>query len=833
MNKQEIIRKFRLHKDDRFSLGIEIGFLSERIQVLEDFLVKLNDDHPYFFTYRLKLIKLVNLRRKMLNLLLSTNTPLHNTILNKLRNSYKKWGTFLENDHRFLETVDYYQSIPQLPPVFQIQSNGLIDSNIQESFIEFDKNITQFFLTKSQQAFNTQANDLLLAVLVLAIGDCTGHYQLLLSLEGHGRESFEKDFDLTRTIGWFTTMYPVYLSITQPENIGKVIQDIKENLRKVPEKGLGYGIAAGKNRIHVDEPQILFNYLGQWDNSKDNRLLFKFGNHSVGNTVGDNKPSHLLEINGYIKNKQLQFFWTYNGQLKDEIVSRIIKSFSNHFIQLVNYTVEQERICYSPSDFPLISISQSQLDRINIEKKGDLIPVSPIQEGMIFESILQSAQEAYFVQTIFELKGIFDEEKWIESWNFLINRYDSLRASFVWEGLSAPLQHIHPKVKGHWENTKSSNPDDPIPEVLSIAEKERKKGFNLAKPPLMRFNLIHVDNQKHYFIWNQHPILTDGWCMPLIIQEILQVYYSLIEGKVPRLKDRRFYKDYIQYLHQKDHQSAELYWKNLLNRVLPTKLGGNEVSEDGEHYLELTEKESQKLINISRDLHVTPNSLFQAAWGTLISIQSRQREVIFGVTISGRQIDLTGVEDIIGIFINTIPLRINVDPYLSFETLCNQVQKQMSQSQEEGFLPLGTIQAKQNLGHEGLFDNIFVYENYPSGQSKDEKQSLSLTPIAGKEKTEYSLTVTVIPSKSTKIKFSYSGKAFNHSSIKTISLGYEKILRSILNNPKRSIGSIGLEDNITPNFIKCIDQEKEAVSSKEGVYEIFEKGVSEYPDRLR
>jgi non-ribosomal peptide synthase protein (TIGR01720 family) len=229
--------------------------------------------------------------------------------------------------------------------------------------VTFSKEITRDFIQKAQKAYNTQANDLLLTALVQAIGEYSG-YQLCLDLEGHGRETLDSNLDLTKTIGWFTSVYPVYIKLSEPANLDKSIKEVKEQLRQVPEKGITYGIATSiRKQVLAVQTKIVFNYLGQWDSTDVEGNAFKLGNDCTGQCSGvTNGLSHNIEINGQIQDGILSFIWTFNYQ--KAIIEKVINDFKEKLEALITHCSRDGTCGYTPSDFAITDTNQQELDDI-------------------------------------------------------------------------------------------------------------------------------------------------------------------------------------------------------------------------------------------------------------------------------------------------------------------------------------------------------------------------------------------------------------------------------------------------------------------------------------
>lgn len=290
-----------------------------------------------------------------------------NSILPSKTSSYKFWSDHIYEYNDLDQTYEFYSKL--VPSNVLFKQYKIDDVMVDQISINFSQEITSKFIKEAHECYNTKPNDLLLAALKLSIGDVTGNYNISIDLEGHGRENLKNEVDLSRTIGWFTSIYPVNINISNPENLSNAIIEIKEGLKKIPYKGLTYGIALMNGKIKNQNSSILFNYLGQFNANTKNDGLFRFGDYIKGDCF-DRIDSILydLEINGVVNNNILSFWWKYNNSYTEQIV-QIIDRFKIRFVQIVEHCINKENYNYTISDFDT-NLDQDELNYITslIEK---------------------------------------------------------------------------------------------------------------------------------------------------------------------------------------------------------------------------------------------------------------------------------------------------------------------------------------------------------------------------------------------------------------------------------------------------------------------------------
>jgi non-ribosomal peptide synthase protein (TIGR01720 family) len=296
--------------------------------------------------------------------------------------SYQAWAEALKEytaSEKTQEELGYWKKLESVQ--YEILP---IDFDRGENTVEASETITaslneqetKQLLQEAPQAYHTQINDLLLTALAQSMGEWTGSSSLCLSLEGHGREIIKEGIDTSRTIGWFTSIFPVYLKLEDSKNLEDSIKTIKEQLRSIPRKGVGFGILRylGEDTFlnNLPTPQLAFNYLGQWDNISSQEGLFRFTNEAIGPSVSPkNQRSNLLDINSQVINGRLEISWTYSKNKHEE---KTIQNLANNFVQklkdIITHCCDEKTFGYTPSDFPLIQVEQSTLDKI-LNKVGE------------------------------------------------------------------------------------------------------------------------------------------------------------------------------------------------------------------------------------------------------------------------------------------------------------------------------------------------------------------------------------------------------------------------------------------------------------------------------
>ncbi|WP_270171313.1 non-ribosomal peptide synthetase [Paenibacillus sp. SYP-B4298] len=618
-----------------------------------------------------------------------------------------------------------------------------------------DAEATTALLQEMPPVYRTRINDLLMTALARALAAWTGEKRVRIHLEEHGREDLFDDVDLSRTVGWFTTVHPVLLALDGDGSLERDLKGVKEQLRSIPHKGIGYGLLrylnghaeTAQQLEHVESPGILFNYLGQMDQMAQESGWISGAPESSGQPHHPDAPrDHLIEINGGVSGGQLILNWTFSSRLhRVETIERLAAAFVQELRVMIDHCRLPHAGGVTPSDFPLLAVSQEQLDRLYASDRHirDLYPLSPLQEGMLYHSLARPDAGIYCEQSCLTLSGAFNRQAFEQAWRELLRRHSGLRVRIELSGFDQPLQSVSdevrlPIVELDWSEYTSSEQETKLEQYLL---EDREQGFDFSQAPLMRFALIRRDKQTVSMVWTFHHLLLDGWSNPIVIQEFFALYEAICSGRELELASIRPYRDYIGWLQQQDRQAAATFWQTYLSGVEgPTALPASEVRGAkgfAEAARPLSVSESAQLNQFARSHQLTLNTLVQGAWALLLSRWSGEADVVFGATVSGRPAELEGVETMVGLFINTLPVRVRVKSGTDVVSYLRELQEEQSAKQVYEYAALSEIQSWSDVPQgTPLFESLIVYENYPiqttvTGGASEAAASVELEAEAG------------------------------------------------------------------------------------------------------
>ena len=414
------------------------------------------------------------------------------------------------------------------------------------------------------------------------------------------------------------------------------------------------------------------------------------------------------------------------------------------------------------------------------ENVESIYPLSPMQEGMLFHSIDNQESKVYVVVAHFSLHGTLDISAFKRAWQLLLNRHPVLRTFFLWKNRATPLQIVHrgvelPWLEHDWRHISTSEQTDLLKSFLKT---DREKGFNLSKVPLMRLTLVRMTPNDYHFIFTQHHMLLDGWSLALLLKEVFAVYRAIRSGEKISFEERQPYKAYITWLKQQDLSEAELYWRKTLQGFTePTPIRIDEESGNTQRLIEVYDEQQLRLSktmteglqSLAQQNQITLNTLLQGVWALLLSRYSGETDVMFGTIASGRSIAMPGVESMIGLLINALPVRVQVPPKNMLIPWLKELQRQQVQSRKFEHSSLRNIQALSELVRsrgQSLFESILVFGNYPLNDAMtDIDKDLEIGNMHFLEGSNYPLSILIDPGEDLTIRIGYKTQRFSDTII--------------------------------------------------------------------
>ncbi|HEX7241264.1 MAG TPA: condensation domain-containing protein, partial [Longimicrobiaceae bacterium] len=422
-------------------------------------------------------------------------------------------------------------------------------------------------------AYRTRIDEVLLCALARALGRWTGDRRLRVDLEGHGREEGRVgDVDVSRTVGWFTTLYPVVLELPEGGGPGEALRAVKEQLRGVPGRGLGYGLlrwgsGAGAELAAAPRAEVVFNYLGQVDATLAEHTFFRLAPEPAGASQDPRRArSHRLEVDGVVSGGRLSMTFAYGAAVhRAETVERVVAGYAGELRGLIAHCRSAEAGGYTPSDFPLAGLGQAALDALLGSDRGveDVYPLSPMQEGMLFHSLYAPDSGVYVGQFGLLLEGALDARALERAWQDAVDRHEALRAGFAWAGLPRPVQVVRREAElplrvEDWRGLDAAERRARLEHWL---EADRTAGFHPGRAPLMRLALFRLGDGEHQLVWTHHHMVMDGWSLSLVLGDVRAAYAAHVRGEAPPPARGLRYREYVAWLERQDRSRAERFWR--------------------------------------------------------------------------------------------------------------------------------------------------------------------------------------------------------------------------------------------------------------------------------
>jgi non-ribosomal peptide synthase protein (TIGR01720 family) len=670
-------------------------------------------------------------------------------------------------------------------------------------------------------AFHAGIHEILLIAFGLACAEFlgTGGAPIVIDVEGHGRqEELGCDVDLSRTVGWFTTKYPVALNVGGPvgglswvqvsageAGLGAVIKDAKEQLRGLPD-GLTYGVLRylnGEVDLQGSDPAIGFNYLGRLGApgagvSGDIWEIRQDGSRVSGVAAAIPMPlMHTVELNaGTVDTDtgpRLRAGWTWAPSVLDHAqVSRLSRLWFDALAGICAH-VRGGGGGLTPSDIAPARLGQQQIDELCRQYQvADVLPLTPLQQGLLFHaSTARGGDDVYAVQLDVTLSGRLDQHRLREAVHTVVARHPNLAARFS-ARFDQPVQIIPADPVVPWRYVElDAEGVDVEEQIARVCAAERAGVYDLAEQPALRVALIRTAEDRHRFVLTNHHIVLDGWSLSILLGELFAAYYG------QRLAGAGSYRRFVGWLAGRDVEAARAVWREVLAGFdTPTLVGPPDwfgLGRRGVVSFRVSEQITRAVSELARAHHTTVSTVLQAAFAQLLMWLTGQRDVAFGVVVSGRPAEVVGADSMVGLLINTVPVRATLTPATTTADLLDQLQSAHNHTLEHQHLALSEIHRVS--GHRRLFDTVFVYENYPTDAAAlSGTDGLAITGLTNRDYYHYPLTVQAVPGRELELYVQYRADVFDAAGIETLIERFKQALVAMTTDPTQPLSSLDLLD---------------------------------------
>ncbi|MFJ6666549.1 amino acid adenylation domain-containing protein [Streptomyces sp. NPDC091383] len=697
--------------------------------------------------------------------------------------------------------------------------------------VELPPELGAALLTEVPTALRCGVDDLLLTALLLALAERgegrPGGGEAVVRLEGHGRqEELVPGADLTRTAGWFTTVHPV-----RPDLRGIDVRDalaggpaaaqalrrVKESRRSLPGQGLGYSLlrylneeTAPRLRTPVAD-EIGFNYLGRFtfDGAGADAPWTPAPELPVLVPAPDPEAPLLaaLECNALVagtgREERLRGFFTYaTGLLRAEEVSRLADTWQRALRALRDQS-RRGASGLTPSDVPLADVRQRDLDawQRRFGRVSDVWPLTPLQRGLLFHSMVgEGASASYQTQFVFRLEGPVDAARLRTAAQALLDRHPNLRTAFVTTFHGEQAQVVVGGIEVPFAHTDLTDAPDAEARTRCLLVREREERFPPETAPLLRFHLVTLGPARAELALTAHHVLFDGWSLPLIERELMHLYAG---GGADLDPVDHGYRDFLRRQSRLDPGPALRAWAEELSGVtkptlladaLPRPEDPASAGEVGQVDVPLTREEASTAARRAAECGITPNVLVQGAWSLVLGYLTGSRDVLFGSSVTIRPPELPHAHDTVGMFTNTVPVRVRHEPGAGIDALFRSVQDAQARTLDHQHTGLGEIQRAAGLS--ALFDTVVVFESFPVDREALSRASasaeLKVTGIRPYAPTHYPLTVLAAADPMLRVTLQYHPDALDARTVEGIADRFARVLRQFLAAPRTAVAALGL-----------------------------------------
>ncbi|MFD4432065.1 amino acid adenylation domain-containing protein, partial [Nocardia sp. NPDC058497] len=626
-----------------------------------------------------------------------------------------------------------------------------VAATIRTVEVEVSAEVTEALLTEVPAAFHGSVADGLLAALAVAVtkwrrerattasGDPLT--DVVIGLEGHGRaEGGVPGSDLTRTVGWFSTSYPMRLDLSGIDlddacaggpALGAAVKSVKEQRLAVPDHGIGYGLLRYLNEdtgpilATLPTPQIGFTYVAtRIGEGRQSDGWMPVDDDLAGAQNPDMPVSAVLDVQASTLDSagrpRLRAIWSYPaGVLTVDDVREVAESWCRVLTARATHIHRAGAGGRTPSDLAVVRLGQPEIERLedSYPALSDVWPLTPLQEGLLFHALVsEDSMDAYLVQLVLELRGQVDPERLRRAGQVLLDRHPNLRTAFVTDTAAGPVQVVVDDVEAPWSEIDLSGLDDGARrrEWDRLMAADRATRFDPARAPLLRWMLVTTEPEHYRLVLTNHHLLLDGWSTPLLLKEFLILYAT--DGDPAILPGVRPYRDFLAWIAERDQAASLDAWTRAFDGTDgPTLVAP---ADPGRRYTELravlgelTEEQTAALTDLARARGITVNTVIQMAWAIVLGALTSRADVTFGATVSGRPAQVAGIESMIGLFINTLPVRVRLDPAESVGELLDRIQAEQAALLDHHYVGLTDIERVAGPGT--VFDTLTVFESFP------------------------------------------------------------------------------------------------------------------------
>ncbi|MGX8696153.1 MAG: condensation domain-containing protein, partial [Prevotella sp.] len=715
-------------------------------------------------------------------------------------------------------------------------------------------------LSTSAKAYNTEINDLLITALCQAYYRQTGNTNLTIQMEGHGREPLHESVVTDRTVGWFTSVYPLVINGISGD-VHNDVRQVKELLRAVPNKGIGYGILQYISSQEMDDalrvdltPLVGFNYLGEAVSSSKGTLFtvdssFLLSESLTSGQLGVPTPS--IDINCTVVEGRFIALFEYDTACwTSERAQQLADGFVDSIIQVAEHTANVAIPDPTASDFGAVGWTEKQFQNIisHFESRGERLqrvyPLTPMQEGMLVTYLTNRETTAYRLVTRLSMSMLPTEARLRNTLDYLAEKHEVLRTAILYDSVPNPCQTIVSRRLGLEMHDLTNEPDIEAA-ATRIHQEELHRPLSLTDDPLFRLVCMKTGDNSCQLIVFMHHIITDGWCLPIIFSDFLmkmeaESSQQISDSSTPTLTHPRSYETFVRQLLRRDRKAGLAYWKNLLagydtRAAIPSygKPAGTEAKPFIRHTLD--EALTASLRQLAAKTGVTLNTVMELGWGLVLQTFCRTNDAVFLRVVSGRDNSDSDNSQLVGMFINSVPVRVHTIGTETIASSLQSLQEQAAQSAYYDFCPLSDIQQRTGLGT-SLYQSVMAFENYPLSETLSTAgRQWAIKPVQIEEEAFGELSITISPETNgtLRLTFTYDTSLYGEQQMQQVADTFETIVRNMAAMPDGQLRELSLVTEEARNELIELGTGKHIdIAPHMTFVKAFERRASQHPDNL-
>jgi amino acid adenylation domain-containing protein/non-ribosomal peptide synthase protein (TIGR01720 family) len=745
---------------------------------------------------------------------------------------------------------------PQLP--YDIAHGPGTAADLRAVSAILGADLTEPLLRSAHTAYRTRGVELLVSAFRLAYAEWNPGEPLKLMLEGHGRESALADLDVSRTVGWFTSVYPVQFDALPATAAGPVlIRETKEQLRRVPRNGAGYGWWQAKGadfaRVERLRTAISFNFLGSFDAAETGAVFELSAERPIAVQDPRQPVEQSISLVGYATGGRMHWTVEYDStRWSEPTMRRLLERFVQALEKVAAVTAAAKGAVSSPTDFVYRPMELAAFDRM-VERRewspeaiADIYPLSPMQKGLFYEAIKAPSSEAYFEQMSFCLEGAVDLDALQQSWRDLVARHPALRSLFVHaEGDEEPLQVVLHSQEAAVSvvSLLDQGAEQQRETVAEFQRVDRASPFALEYGPLMRVRIFQLGRERLQLVWSHHHILMDGWCVGILYEDLMRCYEARIQGRRPKLEMPADYRNYLRWLETLNRKASAEFWRRELagyERMI--SLPRNQATGASDYRCAKSKLHLQgpawaKLQALATSQGATTGTLLNTLWGILLARYNQTEDLVFGAIVSGRPEAVPEVEKMVGLFINALPVRLRFSTGATLAETLRQFQAQALERRPHEYLPLAEI-TEQAAGLREVFDHLVVLENYPMDEELrgdgNGRQAARprLSQIEGFERTHLDFTLVAVPrGKSLEIEMTYNEAAYSATQIGRVQAHLTQLVDALAAQPEAACLEVDFVPAAEYRLLENWNDTAARYPTEATIHSLFAEQAARHPGR--